>query len=246
LSGNGQTIAFHSSADDLISTDNNGMSDVFVFDTNLQTNSIINPTANGDSRLLGISPDGRFLCLRSSATNLTTGGGVGTIFVHDSLAHTNVTIDVTDDGSQPDHIASDCAVNSGGRFVVFESRANNILPNDNNGFRSDVFLRDVIGGITTRLSVQENGEVADGQSLQVSISGNGHYVVFRSNANNIIPNDFNSLGETVVIDLQLGRAASASDGGVGQHPQISTDGRFIVYDDNEYVYRAPNPLFPWE
>jgi hypothetical protein len=104
-------------------------------------------------------------------------------------------------------------------------------------------LRDVIGGITTRLSVQANGEVAVEQSLQASIRGNGSYVVFRSTANKIIPNDFNSLGEAVVIDVQLGRVASASAGSRCQHPQIFTDGRFIVYDDNEFVYRAPNPLF---
>src|SRR5207247_2264470 len=84
-----------------------------------------------------------------------------------------------------------------GRYVAFFSYASNLVANDNNG-AADTFLFDRVSGQTTRISVSATGVEGNGNSFEPSISSDGRYVAFRSDASNLVPNDNNSAADVFV------------------------------------------------
>lgn len=88
---------------------------------------------------------------------------------------------------------------SDGRYVAFQSEASNLVSGDTNGV-DDVFLRDTLTGTTTRVSVAQNGTQGNGSSSGDSISSNGRYVVFTSDASNLVSGDNNNEADLFVYD----------------------------------------------
>lgn len=127
-------------------------------------------------------------------------------------------------------------VSAKGRFVVFESKADNLSPLANdvrNIYRYDTRS----GGLEL---VSRNGaEGADGKSQDPAISANGRYVAFRSNARNLGPTDQNVFLNIYVYDAKRNRTElvsrqSASDGGRpandwSEDPDISADGSVVSF-----------------
>ena len=138
----------------------------------------------------------------------------------------------------PDGISSltPFSVSSNGQFVAFYSDADDIVPNDTNGYR-DVFVRDLVPGTNLLVSVNTNGVSGDGISTAPAISGNGRYVAFTSLADDLAPGDNNRAQDVFVRDLQAGTTTlvSVSPDGItignsnSFSPQISTDGRFVLF-----------------
>ena len=132
------------------------------------------------------------------------------------------------------------AISADGRYVVFESDANNLVADDTNGY-SDIFVHDRLTGQTTRVSVSSAGEQGNGNSSGTadepsSISANGRYVAFTSNASNLVESDTNGECDVFVHDRQIGettRVSVASDGEQGndesRRPAISADGRYVAF-----------------
>ena len=121
-----------------------------------------------------------------------------------------------------------------GRFVVFESTAAGLVTNDFNT-TSDVFLRDLVSGTTTLISVGRNGSAA-GSSQNAAISDTGRYVAFESTSANLAAGDGDTVNDIFLRDLQTGttRLVSArSDFNVSSNapsrPVISRDGRFVAF-----------------
>ena len=77
-----------------------------------------------------------------------------------------------------------------GRHVVFRSDATNLVAGDTNGQR-DVFVRDVVLGTTTRISLSTSGGQGDRESSRPTISADGRFVAFYSGASNLVPGDTN-------------------------------------------------------
>jgi len=80
------------------------------------------------------------------------------------------------------------ALSRDGRYVAFSSKASDLLPPplvDGNE-RWDVFVRDLASGAISRISVAADGGDADRDSTQPSISGDGRYVAFTSEATNLV------------------------------------------------------------
>lgn len=77
-------------------------------------------------------------------------------------------------------------VSSSGRFVVFVSESRNLVGGDTNG-AADIFLRDRTQGTTTRVSTRSTGGQANDQSTHPAISDNGRWIVFESEATNLVP-----------------------------------------------------------
>lgn len=125
-------------------------------------------------------------------------------------------------------------VSADGRYVVFSSYASDLVANDTNGQR-DVFVRDTVTGRTTLASVGVAGNQGDGESRQGSISSDGRYVAFNSNATNLFPGDTNNSPDVFVRDLRTGRTTLVSVGANGladngaHQPEISGDGRHVVF-----------------
>jgi len=129
----------------------------------------------------------------------------------------------------------DAVISRNNRFVAFMSRADNLVPNDNNGYR-DVFVHDQQTGQTSRVSVDSSGNGGLGYSDYPVISGDGRYVAFESYVSTLVPDDTNGKSDIFVYDRQTGQPSRVSinsngvQGNVNSYnPSISEDGRYVAF-----------------
>ncbi|MCU1465506.1 MAG: TolB-like protein [Actinomycetia bacterium] len=121
------------------------------------------------------------------------------------------------------------AIDADGSRAVFFSAASDLVPGDGNGL-SDMFVRDVSAGTTTRVSVDTAGGDAKRSQRRAggrpSITGDGKIVAFSSFASDLVAGDPNGTGEDVFVrDLTTETTTFAStDTGGGSGPSISDDG----------------------
>lgn len=129
------------------------------------------------------------------------------------------------------------AISGDGRYVAFSSDASNLVPGDTNGV-SDVFVHDRMTGETTRVSVASDGAEGNGQAGVPTISADGRYVAFSSQASNLVLNDTNNNKDVFVHDRTTGETARVSVNTTGEEgngisetysSSISADGRFVSF-----------------
>lgn len=127
------------------------------------------------------------------------------------------------------------SVSDDGLRVAFESHSTNLVAADTNAAR-DIFLRDRLALVTTRVSVSSSGAQANAGSRSPSLSGGGELVVFSSDASNLVTGDTNSAGDVFARDLVAGttsRISVASGGsqsnGDSRDAKVSGDGRYVVF-----------------
>lgn len=120
-------------------------------------------------------------------------------------------------------------------MVVFDSLASNLVAGDTNG-ALDVFLRDRWNGSTTLISVDSFGVHGLGQSAVGGISADGRFIVFWSDAANLVAGDTNGFSDIFVHDdftgtterVSISSAGAQGDAASGEC-SISDDGRFVVF-----------------
>jgi Tol biopolymer transport system component len=242
LSGDGHYLAFQSAASNLVSGDTNLLQDTFVRDLQLGTNERISvdssgTEANGASSDCAISADGRFVTFQSAATNLVPSdtNAATDVFVRDLQSGTTARVSVSSAGSQAQGFSALSAISADGRFVAFQSGAANLVSGDTNGL-FDVFVRDLQLGTTERVSISTSGAQASGSSFEPSVSADGRFVAFYSDAANLVSGDTNAVNDIFVRDRQLGTTerVSVDSGGVQGNAYstecvISGDGRFVAF-----------------
>src|SRR6185436_4097188 len=102
-----------------------------------------------------------------------------------------------------------------GRFVAFLSSATNLVAGDVNGY-SDVFVHDRTTGFTDIASVDPVGAQANQNALEcISISADGRFVAFWSDATNLVAGDTNGFADVFVHDRQTGGTERVSVGPLG-------------------------------
>jgi len=201
------------------------------------------------SQVSAVSRDGHYVVFTSSATDLIAGttdtNGADDVFVRDRFSGTTSLVSATPTGTAAGNGSSyNASVTPDGRYVTFLSNATNLVPgvSDNNN-AVDVFVRDLVTGTTTLVSVAATGgATADGDSstgLRLSISDNGRYVAFSSTALNLVANisDLNGSPDVYVRDRTAGTTAlvSINTSGTGAANAGSTDsiltpdGAFVVF-----------------
>jgi WD40-like Beta Propeller Repeat len=253
LDAAGDLVAFDSSASNLVPDDTNGLLDVFVHSRSTGATERVDVSstgeqANGSGNSPSISAEGRFVTFVSSASNLVPNDANGTvedIFVRDLVAHTTELVSVTSDG-KPGHSSSTVAsISADGRWVAFSSFADNFSPGDTNQ-AFDVFLHDRVTGRTGLVSRGFDGSPADATSSFPSVSRNGRFVAYWSNATNLVPDDTNGFTDIFVWDRATGttvRASVSSDeqqsdgdsqppgvrGFTASGPDITPDGRLVAF-----------------
>jgi Tol biopolymer transport system component len=165
ISADGRFVLFSSSANNLVPGDNGQLGlDVFLRDRASNTTVLVSANfsgtggGNGNSTDGQISTNGRLVAFQSDSSDLIAGdtNGVSDIFVRDLLAGTNILVSVASDGSWGNGASTDPVMTPDGRFVAFISAASNLVPNDTNGI-SDIFVRDLLNGTTTLVSVGATG-----------------------------------------------------------------------------------------
>jgi Tol biopolymer transport system component len=206
LSADGRYVAFYSSASNLVSGDTNGAADIFVHDrqTGLTTRVSVGPGGvqpNSHSRAPALSADGRFVAYTSSANNLAPGdtNAADDIFVYDQQTGATTRISNAPGGLPANGFSDLAALSADGRYVLFKSTANNLVPGDTNG-AWDIFLHDRQAGTTARVSVGPGGAQANSDSNFPALSGAGRYAAFQSSASNLVAGDTNAASDVFVHD----------------------------------------------
>src|SRR5262245_52671089 len=134
-------------------------------------------TGYNDSGPRAISGDGRYVAFSSNVADLVPADGNywDDVFLRDRTTQTTTRVSVADDGSEADGQSRAASISTNGRHVAFVSAATNLVAGDTNG-RADIFVRDLDGNHTVRVSVATDGTQSDGESNQPSISADGRYV----------------------------------------------------------------------
>lgn len=126
-------------------------------------------------------------------------------------------------------------VSGDNRYVTFESWADNLVPGDTNGAQ-DCFVKDRLTGVMTRASVSSTGGQGNSVSYVPTISADGRFVAFTSNATNLVAGDTNGQSDVFVKDRQTGsttRVSISSTGAQGNgwciRASISPNGRYVAF-----------------
>lgn len=188
------------------------------------------------------SGNGRFVVFASRSDDLVANdnNGVTDIFLSDRLTGIVKRVSVASNGDESNGRSFNPVISTDGRFVAFESSATNLIPYDNNNL-CDIFIRDLQGtGITERVSVASNGGEANGFSGAPTISADGRFIAFSSEASNLVPNDNNYSFDIFIRDRQgngtTERVSVASNGDeandYSNYPSISANGRFVAFESS--------------
>ena len=196
---------------------------------------------NGNSAAPVLSPDGRFVVLTSAANDLVPGGNsvyALNVFLRDRTGNTTMLVSGNlsgTGGGNGNSMLGQASTN--GQFVVFQSDASNLVPNDTNGV-TDIFVSDLVAGTTTLVSVSTNGGPANGASTDPVMTPDGRYVAFISSASNLVPGDTNGIPDVFVRDLIAGTNCLVSVGAflapggpssIMATPVITPDGRYVAF-----------------
>ena len=129
------------------------------------------------------------------------------------------------------------ALSANGRYVAFSSQGSPLVPGDTNPLHLyDVFVRDRQSEITELVSQSTSGVQGNADSFLMSISADGRYVAFASEADNLVQGDTNSREDVFVRDRQSGlteRVSVDSNGVQGNDRSLggslSADGRYVAF-----------------
>ena len=241
----GNVVAFASAATNLVEGDTNGCSDIFatllsggIFRVSVDS---LGNQADGASTNPFMSPEGSSVVYESIATNLVAGdtNGVQDVFATDIYpggVYGTYIISVGPEGQPADGPSREPSISAGNQYVAFTSDATNFVAGDTNGV-SDVFVRDRNAGTTARASVNSAGEEATGPSYLPVISANGQFVVFISEATNLVEGDTNGVADVFIRDLEAGTTERVSvstegvqaNGAALGRPSVSSDGMFVGF-----------------
>ena len=253
ISADGRYVGFSSTASNLVSGDTNGISDVFVRDRLLGTTARVSLPGDGPDTAGGgatysqvsswMSADGRYVIFSSSAKLTANNSNLFRhIYRRDLVANTTVLVDVNPSNVAADNDSGgDGSISADGRFVMFLSGSNDILPNANPFLTLHLYVRDMLAGVTTsltpNLSMPGLCPSYTGQSGTYNLSGNGRFAMFDSYCTDIAVGQ-DPLDGIFVRDLVLGvtRPFRLNDSGApggypagsGVYPSISNSGRYAV------------------
>ncbi|HUQ02031.1 MAG TPA: Ig-like domain-containing protein [Kofleriaceae bacterium] len=254
VSGDGRYTAFMTPMD-VLPSDDNGVRDVYVLDRVTGAFELVSVgeggvQGNANAERPSISDDGRYVAFASAASNLVAGDTNGTVdvFVRDRVSRTTIRASVGPGGVQVSGTSRDPDLSADGSVVAFVSTAFQLVADDANA-TTDVFVRDLAAGVTSRVSVRTGGGEADLESVQPAISGDGRIVAFTSGATNLVTGDTNGQPDVFVHDRTSGvteRASVSSTGGEGSGrsfgAQLSFNGRFLVFNSYADNLVPGNPV----
>ena len=199
MSTSGSTVSFYSYATNLVSLNVGGKRRYYHSLGSGQTSLRASPapgSVSASSQPKGQLPgssqsiNGCYIAYTSYADNLVANDSnvMADIFVYDCNSRKTTRVSVDSVGRQGNANSYGPSISDNGRYIAFFSYANNLVSGDSNGV-SDVFVHNRGTGKTIRVSVATNGVQGNDNSFYPSISGNGHWVAFRSRATNLVPGD---------------------------------------------------------
>jgi Tol biopolymer transport system component len=139
-------------------------------------------------------------------------------------------------GALADGKCGEAAISQTGRYVTFVSEARNLVPGDHEEV-TNIFVRDMQTDRTTLVSTNSTGKpIADGDSSQPSISADGQWIAFLSEADNLDPGDTDTSTDIYAKNISTGRLVLITEGLHGAPsngrfggPAISANGQFVTF-----------------
>ena len=238
ISADGNSIGFHSYAQDLLPSLSNQLK-IFVYDRFTRSLDLIidNDKAN---RWADFSSDGSIMVFASESEQLVPNDSnrSSDVFSYNFVTNSIDLVSKASSGEQGNGWSawsSPPSISDDGRYIVFESASDNLSSEDTNN-QSDIFLHDRETGQTQLISTGLNGNPANGRSESPQISGGGEYIVFTSYADNLVKDDANSVADIFLFALETAEITLISKG-IGNQPannasytpQISYDGTRIAF-----------------
>jgi Tol biopolymer transport system component len=240
ISADGRYTVFTTRAGNLIPEDWNAHSDVYFYDRVTNTVTRISERidagqGNSDSFGAYISGNGEQVAFYSTAMltpDLTKRGDVSLyLWERNTTTLTRLALIPALDR---------LSFSMNGTLLLFASPDATLVPDDTNGV-SDLFIYNLTDATFQRVSVSETGAEANGLSRDGVLSADGRYLVYYSEASNLVPDDGNEQGDIFIYDRMLGdvervaldRTRCTADvpctgyrGGLS----ISADGRYIGFN----------------
>ncbi|HEY8583294.1 MAG TPA: hypothetical protein VIL49_10110 [Capillimicrobium sp.] len=247
ISADGRFVAYDTAASNLSGADQPGFGlDVLVYDVALGTNALASRAdgvnglgGTGHSHSPSISADGSRVAFQSHADNLSAidQDAHNNIFVRDMVAGTTEL--VSQGAAAADDSSYNPAISGNGQVVGFSSDATN-LGDANPGFR-DVFTRNVETDVTTYVSraTGPGGVAGAGSSDRPSLSHDGRFVAFDTEAPNLVSDDVDAaarrvlrrdrLSQTTILVSRATGANGAANTGFAGRPSISAGGGAVAF-----------------
>ncbi|MEY9994543.1 Tol biopolymer transport system component [Streptomyces sp. V4I8] len=235
LSANGRYAAFASHAPNLVAGDTNGVEDSFVRDLRTGRVERISLTsdgtqADGGTKPVAISANGRYVVLVSTADNLTDWPApkeywAQDVYVHDRVTHRTERVSETlDGGSAYAHGAA--AISDDGRYVAFTARPNR-MESGQTVIYPAVYVTDRRTGTIERTTNRDQPEWG---SYHLDMSADGRYVVYdrfgpRGGGGAMMVHDRRTGTEERVDVTPQGTPAQY----YGLDPSLSADGRYVAF-----------------
>ena len=203
VSRDGGVVAFASRSPKLVPNDTNGKVDVFVWARDTGKITRVSVDSHGEQVRAGsagasVHANGRYVAYQSLA-NLDHGEvvrGDNDVFVHDRISGLTTRVSVAKSGEEANGISGLPSLSADGKYVLFLSRANNLVADDFNS-TWDVFRVNRFNGVIRRASVNSQGDEGDNESGTVGgdgLSARGRYAAFGSTAFNLLTPDCHTHG----------------------------------------------------
>jgi len=234
VSSDARYVTFASSATNLIEGSADGNGDVFLYDTSLDTMTLVSvgggSGGDGASANPYISSDGAYITFDSVATDLIAGdtNDVRDIFVYDVAGQTIERVSISDAGVEGNSGSSAPSISTDGRYVAFASESTN-LTDDTIEEGVNIFLYDRTLDTVVLVSGADS-DGGDGESSSPHISADGAYIVFDSGATNLVSGDTNGIQDVFVYTVSDGTIERiSSDDYASSKPVVSSNGRYVAF-----------------
>jgi Tol biopolymer transport system component len=198
-----------------------------------------------------ITPDGRYILFATNYSYVPQDqNGVADVYVYDRQANTYSCASIGigggrgEGGRTPTLPSTPLDISADGSTVLFTSQADTLVGNDTNGV-ADLFVCVFgSGGGVERVSVDASGVEANGSSFEGTLSANGRYVAFLSNATNLVPIT-NGVESAFLRDRTTGTVTSIDQSVYPAPinprlavPVVSADGRYVLYTSRAGMLNA--------
>jgi Tol biopolymer transport system component len=246
LSSDGKLIVFETLATNLGFVDSNDDVDIYVHELATGQVELVSIATSGETGTEGgeyprLSGDGTLVVFDSYSTDLIPGGTAGNhdIYVRDWTAGTTTRVSTSPSGEEANGECFQSSISADGRYVSFETFADNLAPGTSPGVTS-IVRKDRVTGATLHVSEGVGGAVPDEASSYAVISQDGRFVAFRSWATNLVVGDTNAAGDVFVRDCTLGTTERVSVTSTGAQASmtysvselaIALDGSAVAFGD---------------